>query len=150
MIGVGDHAPDVELSLADGSRVRLADVLARGPLVFFFYPKDGTPGCTAEACSFRDAFASFSDAGTQVIGISSDTAASHVAFAEKYRLPFPLASDEDGRIRAAFGVPKALGLLPGRVTYVIDRGGIVRSVVNAMFATQKHVDASLDALKSLT
>jgi peroxiredoxin Q/BCP len=150
VIGVGDRAPDFDVPLAGGARIRLADVLARGPLVLFFYPKDDSPGCTAEACSFRDAYAAFTDSGAQVVGISSDSVESHAAFAARHRLPFPLAGDPGGSVRKAYGVPKALGLLPGRVTYVIDRGGVVRSVFNAMFAPQKHVAAALDVLKTLT
>jgi len=117
--------------------------------VLYFYPKDNTPACTAEACSFRDAYTAFTDAGAQVIGVSSDSADSHTAFAQRHALPFPLASDPGGGLRKAFGVPKTLGLLPGRVTYVIDRGGVVRSVFNSMFAPQKHVDAALGVIKTL-
>jgi peroxiredoxin Q/BCP len=149
MIGVGDRAPDFDVATADGTRIRLADVLARGPLVLFFYPKDATPGCTAEVCSFRDSYAAFTDGGAAVIGISSDSAESHAAFAGRHGLPYPLASDPGGAVRKAYGVPKALGLLPGRVTYVIDRSGIVRSVFNDMFAPQKHVDAALAVLATL-
>ncbi len=150
MTAVGDRAPDFDLPAADGSRLRLADLLDRGPLVLYFYPADNTPGCTAEACSFRDAYAAFTDAGAQVLGVSSDSAASHAGFAQKHRLPFPLASDPGGAARKAYGVPRALGLLPGRVTYVIDRTGIVRSVFNSMFAPQKHVERALEVIKTLT
>jgi len=150
MIGVGDRAPDFEIPFADGSRVRLAELLARGPVVAFFYPKDQTPGCTAEACSFRDAYTTFSEGGAQVVGISSDSADSHAAFARAHGLPFPLVSDAGGTLRKAYGVPKTLGVLPGRVTYVIDRAGIVRSVFNSMFEPQKHVAAALEVLKTLT
>ncbi len=150
MIAVGDQAPHFDLPLADGTRLRLAEVLARGPLVLFFYPKDDTPGCTAEACSFRDAYAAFVDSGAQVVGISSDSAQSHAAFAGKHGLPYPLASDPGGAVRKAYGVPKALGMLPGRVTYVIGRDGIVQSVFNSMFAPEKHATTAIDALKALS
>jgi peroxiredoxin Q/BCP len=150
VIGVGDRAPDFDIALSGSARVRLTDFLASGPVVLFFYPKDDTPGCTAEACSFRDAYAAFTDNGAQVVGISSDSAQSHAVFAEKHGLPYPLASDPGGAVRKAYGVPKALGLLPGRVTYVIDRGGVVRSVFNSMFLPQKHVAEALDTLKTLT
>jgi peroxiredoxin Q/BCP len=150
MIGVGDRAPDFEVPLADGSHVRLTELVARGPVVAFFYPKDQTPGCTTEACSFRDAYAEFTDGGAQVVGISSDSAASHAAFAQAHRLPFPLVSDAGGRLRKAYGVPKTMGLLPGRVTYVIDRAGIVRSVFDSMFEPHRHVAAALSVLKTLT
>lgn len=150
MIGIGDPAPDFDLPAADGSRVRLRELRANGPVVVFFYPKDQTPGCTAEACSFRDAYAVITDRGAQVIGISSDSAASHAAFAQKHQLPYPLAADVGGAVRKAFGVPKALGLLPGRVTYVIDRDGMVRLIFDAMFAPEKHVEAALQTLATLT
>jgi peroxiredoxin Q/BCP len=149
VIAVGERAPDFDLALADGTRLRLAETLARGPLVLFFYPKDDSPGCTAEACSFRDAYAMFSESGAQVVGVSSDSADSHAAFAARHRLPFPLASDPGGAARAAYGVPKMLGVLPGRVTFVIDRDGIVRSAFNSMFAPRKHVDAALDMIRTL-
>lgn len=149
MIAAGDRAPDFDLPSDGADRLRLADLLAQGPLVLFFYPKDDSPGCTAEVCSFRDAYAAFTDSGAQVVGVSSDSADSHAAFSRKHQLPFPLASDPGGSARKAFGVPKALGLLPGRVTYVIDRAGVVRSVFNSMFAPQKHVDAALEVLKNL-
>ncbi len=148
MIAVGDRAPQFDLAAADGSRLRLADLIAGGPVVLFFYPKDATPGCTAEACSFRDAFGAFSALGATVIGVSSDSAESHAAFAGAHALPFPLASDPGGTVRKAFGVPKTLGVLPGRVTYIIDGDGVVRSIYDSMFAPQKHVDAALNVLRS--
>jgi peroxiredoxin Q/BCP len=112
MIGVGDRAPNFDVPTGDGSHVHLADLLASGPVVAFFYPKDQTPGCTAEACSFRDAYAAFTDRGAQVVGISSDSLASHAAFAQAYRLPFPLISDAGGKLRRAYGVPKPWGCCP--------------------------------------
>lgn len=150
MIGVGDRAPQFDLPTGDTSRVQLASLLGDGPVVLFFYPKDETPGCTTEVCSFRDAYTAFREAGAQVVGVSSDSAESHASFARKHQLPYPLASDPGGAVRTAYGVPKALGLLPGRVTYVIDRGGVVRSVFNSMFAPQKHVTAALEILKTLS
>ncbi|GAC1417582.1 MAG: peroxiredoxin [Candidatus Velthaea sp.] len=149
MIASGDRAPDFDLTLADGSRASLRDFLARGPLVMYFYPKDDTPGCTAEACSFRDAYAAFTDAGAQVLGVSSDDVASHAKFAQKHRLPYPLASDPGGAARKAYGVPKTFGLIPGRTTYVIDRAGVVRSVFNSQFQPDKHITAALDVLRTL-
>jgi peroxiredoxin Q/BCP len=149
MIAVGERAPDFDLEIVGGGRVQLRDALTRGPLVLFFYPKDATPGCTVEVCSFRDAYADFTDAGAQVIGVSSDSVDSHGRFATKYDLPYPLASDPGGKVRDAYGVPKTLGLLPGRVTFVIDRDGIVRSTFNSQFGADKHVPAALAALRAL-
>ena len=148
-VGVGDRAPSFDLITADGEHVTLEGLLARGPLVLYFYPKDQTPGCTAEACSFRDAYGAFTDAGAQVLGVSSDDAESHKRFAERHRLPFPLASDPGGAVRKRYGIAKTLGLLPGRVTYVIDREGIIRLAFRSQFAPQKHIDEALAALRAL-
>jgi peroxiredoxin Q/BCP len=149
MIAIGENAPDFTLATADGTRVSLGEFLAKGPLVLYFYPKDYTPGCTAEACAFRDAYSVFTDAGAQVLGVSNDSIESHKNFAEKHRLPFPLASDADGSVRASYGIPKTLGLLPGRATFVIDRSGVVRSAFNSQFAPQKHIETALAVVKSL-
>src|SRR5690606_34936307 len=100
-------------------------------VVLYFYPKDDTPGCTVEACSFRDAYAVFSDAGAEVVGISSDSVGAHKAFADKHRLPFRLLADHGGHVRASYGVKKTLGLIDGRVTFIIDRGGVVRHVFSS-------------------
>jgi len=149
MIGVGDRAPAFDVETSDGGRIQLDEALARGPLVLFFYPKDNTAICTAEVCSFRDAYTAFTEIGAQVLGISSDDTRSHKAFAGKHGLPFPLASDPQGAVRKAYGVPKTFGVFPGRVTFVIDRGGIVRSAFNAQFTAGKHIDTALDVLRSL-
>jgi len=146
---VGDRVPDVTLRAHDGSTVRLSDMVGRRPLVLFFYPKDDTPICTKEACAFRDSYEAFSAAGAEVIGISGDSGASHRAFAARHKLPFLLASDTDGSLRKAFGVPKTLGLFPGRVTYVIDREGIVRLVFSAQLASQDHVTKALAAVAAI-
>jgi peroxiredoxin Q/BCP len=118
--------------------------------VLFFYPKDNTPVCTAEACSFRDAYSDISGLNAEVIGISSDSAGSHQKFAEKHNLPFPLASDPDGTLRRAFGVPRTLGLFPGRTTYVIDKSGVVRLVFSAALSAEKHVAEAKRTLATLT
>jgi len=146
-IRVGDTAPDFTLPKQDGSLVRLADLLGKGAVVLYFYPKDETPGCTAEACSFRDAYEDFKEAGAEVVGVSSDSAGTHQAFADHHRLPFTLVSDEGGKIRKRYGVPSTLGLVPGRVTYVIDAGGVVRHVFNSQLNPTKHVREALAALK---
>jgi thioredoxin-dependent peroxiredoxin len=148
-LNVGDRVPDITLQAHDGSTVRLADMIGKRPVVLFFYPKDDTPICTKEACAFRDAYETFSAAGAEVIGISSDSGASHRAFAARHKLPFLLASDADGSLRKAFGVPKTLGLFPGRVTYVIDRDGIVRLVFSAQLASQDHVTKALATVRAI-
>ncbi len=128
--------------------IHLSDVLTKRFVVLFFYPRDGTHFCTKEACSFRDSYQKFVEAGAEVVGVSSDSAESHQEFANEHKLPFPLISDSDGSLRKAFGVPKTLGLFPGRVTYVIDRTGIVRQVFSAQFATEEHVRQALTAVAS--
>jgi peroxiredoxin Q/BCP len=145
-IGVGDLAPQVLLPLHTGETVALVDLWKARPVVLFFYPKDGTSICTKEACAFRDSYAAFVEAGATVVGVSGDSADRHQQFAEEHRLPFLLAADRGGSLRRAFGVPRTLGFLPGRTTYVIDRQGVVRSVFNAQFAAERHVREALEGV----
>ena len=148
-IGVGDTAPDFTLPAQSGTPVRLGDRLGERVVVLYFYPTDDTPGCTAEACAFRDSHEVFAEAGAEVIGISSDSVDRHAAFAGRHGLPFTLLSDEGGAVRKSYGVPSVLGLLPGRVTYVIDREGIVRHVFNSMTVIDKHVAEALEVVRGL-
>jgi peroxiredoxin Q/BCP len=123
--------------------------VGKKPLVIYFYPKDNTPGCTAEACSFRDQYEDFKDLGAEVIGISSDSVSSHQQFSEQYKLPFILLSDNDKKIKTLFGVPSGLfGLLPGRVTYVTDKNGVIQMIFDSVLAT-KHIPKALQAIKKL-
>jgi peroxiredoxin Q/BCP len=145
----GTKAPDFTLNDQDGKAVRLADFHGKQNVVVYFYPRDDTPGCTKESCAFRDQFTAFTDVGSAVIGISSDSEASHKAFAEKHKLPFTLLSDVGGKVRSAFGVPATFGLLPGRVTYVIDKQGVIRHAFNSQLNPTKHVDEAIEVLKSL-
>ncbi len=147
-VKVGQLAPDFTLAAAGGGTVSLSDFRKR-EVVLFFYPKDNTPGCTAEACSFRDSFEAFRDAGAEVIGISSDTPESHRRFADRFHLPFLLVSDIDGKVREQYGVPRSFGLIPGRVTYVIDREGVVRHIFSSQFQPARHVAEALSVLKTL-
>ncbi|MET0343606.1 MAG: peroxiredoxin [Polyangiales bacterium] len=144
---VGGAAPDFSLRDQNGTIVRLSDYRGKKSVVVYFYPKDDTPGCTKESCSFRDQYTAFTDAGAEVIGISSDSQASHRAFADKYSLPFSLLSDEGGKVRAAYGVPSAFGVVPGRVTYVIDKAGVVQHAFNSQIDAARHVDEALGVLK---
>ena len=144
---VGDRAPQFQAVLQDGSTFKLADLLGKKIVVLFFYPKDHTPVCTKEACAFRDSYEKFVAAGAEVIGVSSDSQASHRSFAEKHRLPFPIISDHDRSLRKLFGVPNPLGFIPGRVTYVIDREGVIRMVFSAIFASDDHVEKALEAVR---
>ena len=145
----GAAAPDFALPDQHGQTISLASFRGQKNVVVYFYPKDDTPGCTKESCSFRDQYTAFTDAGAEVIGISSDSVSSHKAFAEKYNLPFSLLSDLGGKVRAAYGVPATLGLLPGRVTYVIDRAGVIRHAFNSQINATKHVDEALGVLARL-
>jgi peroxiredoxin Q/BCP len=146
-VGVGDEAPDFHLTAASGESVNLGEFRGRSEVILFFYPKDQTLVCTAEACSFRDSYEAFKDAGAEVIGVSGDSLASHREFAGRHRLPYHLLSDADGSLRARYGVPRALGLFPGRVTYLIDKRGIIRHIVSSWLQPARHVDDILRILK---
>jgi peroxiredoxin Q/BCP len=147
-ITVGALAPDFEGVDQTGKRVRLASFRGKQAVVLYFYPKDDTPVCTIEACGFRDAYQHFVDAGAVVIGVSGDDDASHRRFADKHALPFVLLSDADRRIRDAYGVKKTLGLLDGRVTFVIDKDGRVRLRFQNAFNGPKHVAQALAVLRA--
>jgi thioredoxin-dependent peroxiredoxin len=148
-IRVGDKAPDFTLPSQSGEPVRLYDRLGERAIVLYFYPKDNTPGCTAEARAFRDSYEVFTKAGADVIGVSSDSVARHVGFADQHKLPFTLLSDQGGRVRKSYGVPATFGVVPGRVTYVIDRGGTVRHVFNSMTHIDQHVSEALEVVRQL-
>lgn len=148
-VRVGDLAPDFTLPDQRGIPVRLGDLVGKKHVVLYFYPKDATPGCTAEARAFRDAYDAFTAADTEVVGVSSDSVRSHQRFAAKHELPFMLLSDRDGAVRRLYGVERTLGILPGRVTYVIDRDGIVRHVYSSQLAATRHVREARHALKGL-
>lgn len=148
-IGVGDQAPDFTLPDQDGKPVTLSALRGK-PVVLYFYPRDETPVCTREACSFRDAYEAFAKAGAVVLGASGDTVASHGAFARRLGLPFLLLADVGDVVRKAWGVPKALGFMTGRTTYVIDGDGAVRHVFSAMLSAQAHVDEALKVVRTLT
>jgi len=149
-IAVGDTAPDFTLTNQSGQQVRLSDYRGRQVVVLYFYPRDDTYGCTREACAFRDKFEDFVDAGAVVIGVSSDSVASHDQFANKHRLPFQLVADPGGQLRASYGVSAGLGVLPGRVTYVIDRQGVVRHVFSSRTQFEGHVEQALKQVRQLT
>lgn len=148
-VQVGDQAPLFSLPTQSGTTVNLGDFKDKSVVVLYFYPKDDTKGCTDEACSFRDNYDVFKQAGAEVIGVSSDSEESHQHFASKYRLPFILVSDKKGVLRKQYGVPTTLGILPGRVTYVIDKQGVVRHIFNDMFNAQKHIKEALSVVQSI-
>ncbi|MCM1981976.1 peroxiredoxin [Lyngbya confervoides] len=148
-INVGDSAPDFSLPGKNGKPVHLKAILKEKPVVLYFYPKDDTPGCTKEACSFRDAYQEFQEAGAAVIGVSADSVESHQKFSQNHQLPFELLSDRNNQVRKLYGVPATFGLLPGRVTYVIDQSGTVRHLFNSQLNIKGHIENALTVLKSL-
>lgn len=149
-VKVGDLAPNFALFSETGEAVELQDYIGNKPVVLFFYPKDNSAICTKEACLFRDNFDEFRELyDAEVIGISADSVESHKEFAENNNLPFMLLSDPDNDVRNEYGVSKTLGILPGRVTYVLDKSGIVRHIYSSQLNYKAHVQKALSALKSL-
>ena len=145
---IGDKAPSFVAVDANGTSFDSKDIIGKKPLVIYFYPKDNTPGCTMQACGFRDSYEDFIDLGAEVIGVSSDTVNSHKKFTNQYKLPFILLSDSDKKLRKLFGVPdKLFGLLPGRVTYIINKKGIITMIFDSVMAT-KHISIALKSLKN--
>lgn len=154
-VAVGDKAPDFALPNVQGETVRLSDFFGKKNVVLYFYPKDETAGCTAEACAFRDSYQDFTDAGAEVIGVSHDSAESHQGFAAHHNLPFILLSDSDGALRKLYGVPEETEafpgrIIPGRVTYVIDKQGVVRHVFNSLINATAHISESLQTLQAIS
>lgn len=145
----GDKAPEFTVEGHDGGAFALGDYLGKKVVVLYFYPKDGTPTCTAEACAFRDSFEDFAQAGAVVVGVSADSLAKHREFAERQRLPFTLLSDGDGKLRKLFGVKSVLWTVPWRVTFVIDKQGVVRHKFSALFEGDKHVREALAIVRQL-
>jgi thioredoxin-dependent peroxiredoxin len=148
-IRVGDQAPDFTLPTQSGEQVSLHQFLGEKVVVLYFYPADNTAGCTKEACAFRDSYEVFTEAGAQVIGISVDSVESHEQFAAKHSLPFLLLSDQGGAVREAYGIRPTLGVIPGRVTFVIDRAGVVQYAFSSLTRIGSHVDGALATVKSL-
>lgn len=149
-IEVGSLLPEFTLTDQNGNSFSISSVLNKKNLVIYFYPKDDSPGCTKEACAFRDQFEVFNEADALIIGISGQSVKSHKKFAEKYHLSFTLLSDEGDKIRNLFGVPvNFLGLLPGRVTYIVDKTGKVVYIFNSQTQAEKHVEEALRILKSM-
>jgi thioredoxin-dependent peroxiredoxin len=147
---INDLVPDFSALDQFGNTFTLSSVLGKKNLVIYFYPKDDSPGCTKEACSFRDQFDVFNQAEASIIGISSQSVESHKMFAEKHRLNYTLLADEKNEIRKFFGVPTNLfGLLPGRVTYIINKEGKVVYIFSSQIQAEKHVEEALNILKNL-
>lgn len=148
-IEVGDVAPDFTLPSQSGMQVSLSDFVGKKAVVLYFYPKDETIGCTMEACAFRDDHERFENLQAEVIGISSDSVKAHERFVQGHGLPFTLLSDERGEVRKQYGVPRTLGFFPGRVTYVLDKEGVVRHVFSSQLGVTRHVKEALKALDAI-
>jgi peroxiredoxin Q/BCP len=149
-IKIGDSCPLFSLPDSQGRAIDMQEFIGKKILVLFFYPKDDTPGCTKEACAFRDAYADFVDLGCEVFGISSDDASSHQAFQDKHQLPYPLLADTQKKVRQLFGVPRSLfGLIPGRVTYVVDLNGKIAGIFNSQTNPVGHIKEALRVVQSL-
>lgn len=146
----GDKIPEFTLPDQDGTLFNINSIMGNKKLVIYFYPKDDSPGCTKEACYFRDLFEVFKEADAEIIGISGQSVESHKKFAIKHRLSFKLLCDSGNKIRKLFGVPtNAFGLIPGRVTYVADREGRIAYIFNSQVQAERHVDEALKILKGL-
>lgn len=146
---IGDTVPEFKLNDQFGNTFYSKEYLGKQPLVIYFYPKNFTPGCTKEACSFRDKYEDFEKLSAKVVGISKDSETSHKKFANKYNLPFTLLADPQGKVKKMFGVKNNfLGLLPGRVTYVFDYDGKLRYTFDSVNATP-HIEKSLKYLEKL-
>lgn len=139
MLEAGEVAPPFSGRDQDGNEIRGDELLQKGPVVLYFYPKDFTPGCTKEACLFRDAFEELQGLGASIVGVSADDGESHKRFAERYQLPFPLLSDPDRTLAKAYGIVRPLGLGARRVTFVIGRDGKVRGLFHHELSMSRHV-----------
>ena len=148
-VKVGDKAPDFTLPSQMGDNVTLSEFLGKKNIVLYFYPKDETIGCTKEACAFRDNYEELTKLGAEVLGISGQSVESHKSFASHYGLPFILLADEGNKVRELYGVPSSMGILPGRVTYIIDKKGVVRHIFNSQTQTRRHVEEATETLIEL-
>ncbi|MDD5184946.1 MAG: peroxiredoxin [Paludibacter sp.] len=148
-IKVGSQVPSFSLKDQNGHEFDINSVKGKHNLVIYFYPKDETPGCTKEACTFRDQFEVFKKEDAVIIGISGQSVASHLEFANKYHLNFTLLSDEGNKVRKLFGVPGSILGMPGRVTYVVNKEGKVVLVFNSQFDAEKHIEEAMKVLKNM-
>jgi peroxiredoxin Q/BCP len=146
-LSLQQQAPDFALPSTGGSLFRLSETMKNKPCILYFYPKDFTPGCTKEACEFRDQFAQFRGVNIDVIGISRDSVETHLRFKETYKLPFELLADEKGEVAALYKANILFLPLTRRITYMLDRNHRIAAVHEDMFAAQKHIEAMAEAIK---
>lgn len=151
MLEIGTQAPTFTLKNKEGEDIHFGDLIGKKNIVLYFYPKNETPGCTKEACGFRDLYEDFIEAGAEVVGVSGDSIRSHQKFANNRRLPFILLSDPDLKVHKLYEVSSTLfGILRNRITYVIDKEGIVRYAFKSQININKHVGGSLEVVQSLS
>lgn len=148
-VKVGDKAPDFTLPSQMGDNVMISEYLGKKNIVLYFYPQDETPGCIKEACTFRDNYEDLTALGAEVLGVSGQSVESHVAFASHYGLPFILLSDVGNKVRELYGVRSTMGIIPGRVTYIIDKKGIVRHIFVSQTQAERHVEEARKTLKMI-
>ena len=146
---IGTAAPDFTLQSSTGEPFTLSKILGKSSIVLFFYPKDFSPGCTAEVCTFRDSYTVFKEAGAEVIGISSDSIESHKGFIKEHKLPFNLLSDDKGEVRKLYKIKSSGGLRPGRVTFVLDKKGVIQYIFSSQFEAKRHVEEAVKIVKEL-
>ena len=146
---LGEKVPDFTAYDDRGDTFKSSSLIGQQVVVLYFYPKNFTPGCTKEACDFRDYYSDFKRLGAEIIGVSSDSSSSHERFKSKYQLPFTFLADKNGRLRQLFGVKSLLfGLLPGRETFVIDKNGVLKYRFNSINASS-HLGKALKIVKEL-
>ena len=145
----GDKAPDFTLPSQMGDTVTLSEYFGKKNVVLYFYPKDESIGCTKEACAFRDSYEIFTSLGAEVLGVSGQSIDSHKGFASHHGLPFLLLSDTDNKVRQLYGVPSTMGIIPGRVTYIIDKKGVVQHIFNSQYQPERHVEEARRVLEQL-
>jgi len=148
-VKVGEIAPDFTLHNQDDEPISLSDYTGKSNVVLFFYPKDFSPGCTSQACHFRDNYEDFTDLGAVVIGISGDSVESHKKFLDEYLFPFTLLSDKGDVVRKLYGATKGFGLLPGRYTFIMDKNGVIQHIFTSETNMKKHTDESLRILRQI-
>jgi peroxiredoxin Q/BCP len=145
---IGEQCPDFSALNQYGERINSHDYIGKRKTVIFFYPKDFTPGCTKEVCEFRDDYNEFSELNCEIVGISSDSRKSHLDFSKRYKLNYHLLSDSKNTIRKLFQVPRNLfGLIPGRVTYIIEKNGTIIGIYNSLSNSTSHISSALECLK---
>lgn len=149
MLKVGTRAPDFTATLDDGSTFTLGSYRGQKHVVLYFYPKDFTPGCTAQACSFRDNYGAIAGHDAVIVGVSGDGGASHTSFKEQHELPFPLIADPDGKVQHLYEAKGWIPWMPPRVTYVIDKDGIIRAAIRHDFRVKEHVPDVIAALEAI-